>query len=96
MAQMDVDIQPLAEEDLARNIPCECITTIWWQNRNGTWRDRPPCGRPSTARMHVRCRACGAEYRLFLCRMHVWLFRIGLTVACRVCDRVGRTASRRS
>jgi hypothetical protein len=95
MAQMEVDIQPLAEEDLRRAVPCECITSSW-RNWRTAWRERPPCGRPSTARVRVRCRACGAEYRLFLCRMHVWLFRLGVTVACRKCDRVGRCVSRRS
>lgn len=92
-SEVDVEILPLEGVDADGSPGCECITTALrgWRVE---WRSRPPCGRPSAARMRVRCRACGADYRLFLCRWHTWLFRLGLNVACRVCDRVGRTGSR--
>lgn len=95
---VEVDIEPLAEEDLRRAIPCEAIPGRWVGLRAARfdWRTEKPCGRPSVARVRVRCGACSAEYRLFLCRWCSWRFRFGLLVACRACNRTGRLVSRRS
>jgi hypothetical protein len=39
--------------------------------------------------MRVNCRACGARYSLFLCKLHALGFLRGKKVMCRVCRAQG-------
>ena len=94
-AGVDVDIDAL--EDAARRDtpPCEARTLWLWEFRKlaAFRRDGNAghlCGRPSAFRMTVACRACGACYRLFLCRVDAWSFRRGKRVLCRACGAAGR------
>lgn len=93
--EVAVDIEAL--EDAARRDtpPCEARSLYLWEFRKLAEFRRDGnaghlCGRPSAYRVTVTCNACGARYRLFLCRVDAWRFRWGKRVLCRACGAAGR------
>lgn len=87
----DAEIEDLADLDMEAVPPCQCMTATWAGALltlvTGNTPRRHLCGRPSVARLKVTC-SCGAVYRLFLCRVCAWFFRVGI-VECRACGSHG-------
>lgn len=101
-ADVDVEILPLEGIDLENTPPCEGRYIWFWEfrkraqfRRGEDWGELArACGKPSTSRMRVNCRACGARYSLFLCKLHALGFLRGKKVMCRVCRALGFCHSR--
>jgi hypothetical protein len=94
-AGIDAGVEELTDADLRRSLPCECLYLWLWEFRRrraflANREDGHQCMQPSAARLRVHCHACGAQYRLFLCRLHARAFKRGRAVGCRVCGTKGK------
>lgn len=61
MSTMDLELTDLSDLDLDETPPCQ---VLWFNPFNGS---KFECGRPSVARLHMRCNVCGFARTLFLC-----------------------------
>jgi hypothetical protein len=93
-AEVDVSLEALEETARRESPPCEARSLGRWE----VWKRAAfrhggnaghPCRRPSAFRVSVACRACGARYRLFLCKRDASVWKSGRRVLCRACGRTG-------
>lgn len=70
------EVLDLSDLDLEGLPPCSAYR---WHNRGVR-----PCGRPSVARMHVHCNACGHDRRVFVCE-ECREYLINHRLACAYC-----------